>query len=102
MPDPRPAVKLPPHPSLRPVRQHPARRQHRPSAPLARRAGGTARGPGYQRRRGQSAQAALAAMSVLRQSHDHHRDIPARRLARQDHARRRTALNIRLVDQSPN
>jgi hypothetical protein len=77
-------------------------------------------------------------VSVLRRSHDHHRDIPARRLAahpaggipkrdqdryvmirlaaRQhpsaslplrrlstgnDHARRRTALNIRLVDQSP-
>jgi hypothetical protein len=78
-------------------------------------------------------------VSVLRRSHDHHRDIPARRLAahpaggipnrdpnryvmirlasRQypgaslplrrrlstgnDHARRHTALNIRLVDQSP-
>ena len=36
---------------------------------------------GYQLRRGQRAQAALAPVSVLRRSHDHHRDIPARLLA---------------------
>src|SRR5258706_197038 len=81
LPHPRPPPRLPPHPPLRSVRQRHARRQHRPSALLARRAGGTARGRRYQLRRGQRAQAALAPVSVLRRSHDHHRDVPARLLA---------------------
>ena len=72
---------LPPHPQLRPVRQRYPRRQRRPGASLARCAGGTARGREYQLRRGQRAQPALAAVSVLRRPHDHHRDIPARLLA---------------------
>ena len=71
-------LRLPPHPPLWPARQRHARRQHRPRAPPARRAGGTARGRGCQLRRGQRAQAALAPVSVLRRSHDHHRDVPAR------------------------
>ena len=50
----------------------------RPGAPLARRAGGTARGRRYQRR-GHRTQA--EPVSVLRRSHDNHRDIPARLLA---------------------
>jgi hypothetical protein len=50
LPDPRPAERLPPHPPLRPARQRHARRQHRPSAPSARRACGTARGREYQLR----------------------------------------------------
>jgi hypothetical protein len=41
----------------------------------------TARGRGYQRCRGQRAQAALALVSVLRRSHGHHREVPARLLA---------------------
>ncbi len=57
------------------------RRQYRPSAPHARRIGGTARGRGYQLRRGRQTRAALAPVPVLRRSHDRHRDIPARRLA---------------------
>jgi hypothetical protein len=57
------------------------RRQHRPSARTARRAGGTIRDRRHQRRRGQRARAARAPVSVLRRSHDHHRDIRARRLA---------------------
>src|SRR3982075_4331829 len=81
LPDPRPAARLPPHPSLRPARQRHTRRQHRPRTPLARRAGGTARGQGYQLRRGQRAQTALAPVPVLRRPHGHHRDIPPRRLA---------------------
>ena len=47
---------------------------------LARRAG-TARGRRYQLRRGRRTKAARASVSVLRRSHDHHREIPARRLA---------------------
>ncbi len=34
LPDPRPAARLPPHPSLRPARQRHARRQHRPGRRL--------------------------------------------------------------------
>jgi hypothetical protein len=55
LPDPRPAARLPPHPPLRSARQRHARRQHRPSAPLARRAGGAARSRGYRLRRAQRA-----------------------------------------------
>ena len=51
------------------------------TAPLARGAAGTARGRGYQLRRGQRTQVALAPVSLLRRSHDHHRDIPTRSLA---------------------
>src|SRR5882757_4784929 len=80
IPDPRPAARLPPHPSLRPVRQRHARRQHRTRAPPARRAG-TAQRRRYQLRRSHRAQAALAPLSVLRRPHDHHRDFPARLLA---------------------
>jgi hypothetical protein len=72
---------LPPHPSLRTARQRHARRQHRPSARTARRAGGTARDRGYQLRRGQRAQAARAPVSVLRRPHGHHREVRARLLA---------------------
>jgi Putative transposase len=59
--------------------QH-ARRQHRPSAPSARRAS-TAQRRRYQLRRNRRAQAALAPVPVLRRPHDRHRDVPARRLA---------------------
>jgi len=113
-----------------------ARRQHRPGAPSARRARGTAQGRGYQLRPDQ--RTARAPVSALRRPHGHHREIPARLLAaisssriyrrdqdryimikvgaRQnysatsllrristgnDHARRRAALDNRLVDQSP-
>jgi len=78
IPDPRPAARLPPHPSLRPVRQRHARRQHRTRAPLARCARGTARGRRYQLRRDRRTQVALAPVSMLRQSHDHHRGLRAR------------------------
>ncbi len=50
----------------------------RPGAPLARRAGGTARGRRYQRR---GHRTLAKPVSVLRRSHDNHRDIPARLLA---------------------
>jgi hypothetical protein len=72
IPDPCPAARLPPHPSLRPACQRHPRRQHRPSAPLARRAGRTARGRGYQLRRGQRAQAARPPVSMQRRPHGHH------------------------------
>src|SRR6202023_1461992 len=81
MPDPRPAARLPPHSPLRPACQRHPRRQHLPSAPPAGRAGDTARGRGDLRCRGQRAQAALAPVSMLRRSHDYHREVPARLLA---------------------
>ena len=62
------------------VVRHP-RRQHRPSAPPARRACAAARSRGHQLRRGGRAQATLAPVSVLRQPHDRHRDVPARLFA---------------------
>ena len=55
----------------------------KPGAPPVRPAGGTARGRGYRSRRGQQVRADRATVSVLRRSHDHHRDIPARLLAAQ-------------------
>jgi hypothetical protein len=51
----------------------------RDSAPHARCAGDTARGQGYQLRRGCRTQAALAPVPLLRWPHDRRRDIPARR-----------------------
>ena len=81
IPDPRPAARLPPHSPLRPARQRHPRRQHCSSAPPAGRAADTARCRGYQQCRGQRAQAALALVSVLRRSHGHHREVPARLLA---------------------
>jgi len=59
------------------VRQPQARREHRAGASAAQCARATNPGPRSRCRR--STASARASLSVLRQPHDHHRDLPARR-----------------------
>ncbi len=68
----RAAIRLPPHPPLRPVRQKLLRRQHRTRARAARRCKASGRAHRSRRRSNQ------ADLSMLRRSHDHHRGLRAR------------------------
>ena len=76
LPDPRPAHRLPPHPPLWPLRQHQPRRQPgqgtraAPAAPTI---------AGRGRRRTRARHSASQRLSLLRRSHDPHRDLRARR-----------------------
>ena len=77
--DPHSATRPPPHPSLRPIRQHWPRRQHRTSTQAARCAEAPERCP--RRRHPRATADARASLSLLRWPHDHHRDLRARLLA---------------------
>ena len=77
LPDPRTAKGLPSHPPLRPARQRQPCRQHRAGAQAARRAVSPKRTRDAQSSDRRTPHAA-ASMSLLRRTHDRHRDFRAR------------------------
>src|SRR5215469_2261436 len=78
LPDPCPARRLSPHPSLRPVRQRQPGQQYciGPPAPQRTRPGPVE--PAAQRRRKWSRRPRLECLSLLRRADDHHRDLRTR------------------------
>ena len=71
----RAAQRLPPHPTLRPVRQRRSGAQHRARPPSARRAQDPARQRASRSRQRDRNTFVCAPMPVLRRPHDHRRDV---------------------------
>src|SRR5947199_1305043 len=78
LPDPPPARRVPPHPTLRLARQRQPDRQYRIGPPAARRTRPAAVKRGQRRHRKSSPRQRLERLSLLRRAHDHHRDLRTR------------------------
>src|SRR5215831_7146553 len=78
LPDPCPAQRLSPHPSLRPFRQCQPGEQYCIGPPAPRRTRPGPVEPGARRRRKWSRRPRLECLSLLRRADDHHRDLRTR------------------------
>jgi hypothetical protein len=85
LPDPCAAQELPPHPSLRPARQRPPRRQHCPHPQVARHACPSQAIRAHQLHRARRATRTTASLPLLRRSDDRHRNLRAWLRAKEPH-----------------